>query len=576
MRISSKFSSSSIVIAIVMAAVLVGGQSWVRRAQEDIFIKRQKLNDGLEAVHQMRANLRGQVNRLKDIVLLNDQNSSDFKQEQQGFLDAINQFERGFGGNVEVAQIKNQFQSLKRISSKTLKPSDHPIEHLQADFSEINRFEADISRHLEKLLKDFLQKDGESRKELGRLKRIDQVVTYAALGLIILVLGAQYWLILMPVIRSIEKLQFGASELAQGNLNYRLNFNTGDEIEQLANEFDHMTDRLRESYVSLLDRSTEVIVTNQKLETEITERKVIELDLRESEALLRQQKLDLEAAIQELQHAQFQLIQSEKMSSLGQLVAGIAHEINNPVNFIHGNVVYVDRYVKDITELVEICQQKAPELVSEFEDERDLELSFIQQDLGKILSSMKIGTERIRQIVLSLKSFSRMDEAEFKPVNIHEGIDSTLMILQHRLEQRNLPAIQIVKDYDDLPCVECYAGQLNQVFMNIIANAIDALEDKHSTTNAHIKIRTSMIYSNWVEIAISDNGCGIPESARSRIFDPFFTTKPVGRGTGMGMSISYQIITQKHKGKLDYTSTLGEGTEFVIQIPIQQTIPIEA
>jgi signal transduction histidine kinase len=572
MKISRKFSSSSIVVAIVMAAVLVGGQYWVRQAQEDIFEKRQKLSDGLEEVHQMRANLKGQISRLKDIVLLDNQNSN-LKREQQNFLNTINLFEKDFGASPDVDQIRTRFKLLKQLSAKTLSEPDEKIERVRADFRTIHESEDAISADLDKILKKFLQEDTERRKELGRLKRIDQVLTYAALALIILVLGAQYWLILMPVIHSIKKLQFGASELAEGNLNYRLNFRTGDEIEHLANEFDHMADRLRESYAALLDRSTEVTVTNQKLETEITERSIIETDLRKSEAHLRQQALDLEATIQELQHTQLQLVQSEKMSSLGQLVAGIAHEINNPINFIHGNVKYAEGYVKDLVELVEVCQEKFPEVISEFEDKRDIDLSFVQQDLNKIMSSMRVGTERIRQIVLSLKTFSRMDEAEFKEVSIHDGIDSTLLILQHKLEKQNCESIQIIKDYDDLPLVECYAGQLNQVFMNVIANAIDALEDKN-ISDPQIKIRTSAIHSNWVEIAISDNGCGIPEHARSRIFDPFFTTKPVGKGTGMGMSISYQIITQKHGGKLDYVSTLGEGTEFIIQIPIQQTVPI--
>lgn len=572
MKISRKFSSSSIVITTVMAVVLVGGQYWVRQAQEDIFEKRQKLSDGLEEVHQMRANLKGQISQLKDVVLLDSQDS-DLKREQQKFFKEIGEFERAFGSSPEVDQIITQFKLLKNLSAKTLQEPDAKIERVRTDFRTIRESENAISADLDKILKKFLQEDTERRKELGRLKRIDQVVTYAALALILLVLGAQYWLILMPVIRSIKQLQFGASELAKGNLNYRLNFRTGDEIEHLANEFDHMADRLQDSYAALLDRSREVTVTNQKLETEITERSIIEMDLRESEAHLRQQALDLEATIQELQQTQLQLVQSEKMSSLGQLVAGIAHEINNPINFIHGNVKYAEGYVKDLVELVEICREKCPEITSGFENSRDIDLDFVQQDLNKIMSSMRVGTERIRQIVLSLKTFSRMDEAEFKKVNIHAGIESTLLILQHRLEKHKCEPIQIIKDYDDLPLIECYAGQLNQVFMNVIANAIDALEDK-IIPNPQIKIRTSVLHSRWVEITISDNGCGIPEHARSRIFDPFFTTKPVGRGTGMGMSISYQIINQKHGGKLDYVSTLGEGTEFIIQIPIQQTVPI--
>jgi len=268
------------------------------------------------------------------------------------------------------------------------------------------------------------------------------------------------------------------------------------------------------------------------------------------------------------------------MSSLGQLVAGVAHEINNPVNFIHGNLIHVEQYTQDLLAIVQLYQQHnsnaAPEIQIATEE---MDLEFLLQDLPKVLSSMKVGTDRIRQIVLSLRNFSRMDEAEFKRVDIHEGIDSTLMILQHRLKGKpQQPEIEVIKDYGNLPLVECYAGQLNQVFMNILVNAIDALEENHvqrnhqqSQDNSHqIIIRTSVINSTWIKIAIADNGVGISQELQQRIFDPFFTTKPIGKGTGMGMSISYQIITEQHGGKLECCSTLGKGTEFIIQIPVRR------
>ncbi len=270
------------------------------------------------------------------------------------------------------------------------------------------------------------------------------------------------------------------------------------------------------------------------------------------------------------------------MSSLGQLVAGIAHEINNPVNFIHGNLNYLQAYIKDLLGFVQLYQQHHPHPAPEIQAAaQDIDLKFLQQDLPKILASMNLGTERIRQIVLSLRNFSRMDEAEFKAVDIHEGIDSTLLILQHRLEARNgRPVIKIIKDYAALPLVECYAGQINQVFMNILVNSIDAIEQSHANRTDQeiqenlnrITIRTSVIDTAWVEVAFSDNGAGIPEEVKQRIFDPFFTTKPLGKGTGMGMSISYQIVTQKHGGKLECFSTPGEGTQFIIRIPLRQQV----
>lgn len=295
------------------------------------------------------------------------------------------------------------------------------------------------------------------------------------------------------------------------------------------------------------------------------------------------QAKELERALNELQKAQMQVIQSEKMSSLGLLVAGIAHEINNPVNFIHGNLSHLDEYTQNLLRMIELYQQRHPSNdpdVQAMAEEIDLE--FLTEDIQKIVSSMKVGTDRIRDIVISLRNFSRMDEADFKNVDIHEGIESTLMILQHRIKDRSdRPAVVVIKDYGTLPKVECFPGQLNQVFMNILVNALDALDDMNTKrcdrelkdTPNQITIRTSAIDDRWVEVAIADNGIGMPDKVKQRIFDPFFTTKPIGKGTGMGMSISYQIITQKHRGKIKCFSTPSLGTEFVIQIPIrQQTI----
>ncbi len=288
-----------------------------------------------------------------------------------------------------------------------------------------------------------------------------------------------------------------------------------------------------------------------------------------------EQATQIAATLRELQRTQAQLIQSEKMSSLGQLVAGVAHEINNPVNFIYGNLIHASEYVQHLLNLVELYQQEYPNPTSAiFSEIEDIDLTFLRQDLPKLLSSMKVGAERIREIVHSLRTFSRIDEAERKAVNIHEGIDSTLMILQNRLKAKpDRPGIEVVKVYGNLPLVECYPGQLNQVFMNLLSNAIDALEDRGSQEdlriqNPQIWIRTSAIDKSRVVIAIADNGPGMTEEVRQHLFDPFFTTKPVGKGTGLGLSISYQIVREKHNGYLKCFSTPGQGAEFVIEIPI--------
>jgi signal transduction histidine kinase len=282
----------------------------------------------------------------------------------------------------------------------------------------------------------------------------------------------------------------------------------------------------------------------------------------------------LERTLQELRQTQTQLIQSEKMSSLGQLVAGIAHEINNPVNFIYGNLSYANDYTQQLLQLLRLYQSHYPQPDSDIGlAETAIDVEFVAEDLPKIISSMQVGAERIYSIVLSLRNFSRLDEAEYKPVDLHEGIDNTLLILQHRLKPNtNFPGVKLIKDYGDLPLVKCYAGQMNQVFMNIITNAVDALEvqiknDQSLIASICISTRVSADKS-FILIRIADNGTGMTEEVKKRIFDPFFTTKPVGKGTGLGLAISYQIIVDKHDGIIECVSELGKGTEFWIELPL--------
>ncbi|MBD2680491.1 MULTISPECIES: sensor histidine kinase [Nostoc] len=288
------------------------------------------------------------------------------------------------------------------------------------------------------------------------------------------------------------------------------------------------------------------------------------------------------AGFRDLQENYTRLIQNEKMAALGQLVAGIAHEINNPVNFIAGNLVHAIEYSENLLSLIRLYQQCYPEPEGEIKTAiAQIELDFLTRDLPNLLNSMKIGTKRIEEIILSLRNFSRLDESEKKLVDIHEGIESTLLILQSRLKNHQIAQnINLIKEYANLPLVECYPGLLNQVFMNILANAIDAVEEVIESgewgkiTNAQcpipeIRIRTELIDDREVIIRIADNGSGIPESLQKRLFDPFFTTKPVGKGTGLGLSISYQIIVEKHRGQLQCISASGKGTEFIIKIPVE-------
>lgn len=371
----------------------------------------------------------------------------------------------------------------------------------------------------------------------------------------------------------IQRLTAISDRIATGDLDVKAPVDSEDELGTLAITFNKMTSALKASRQELENYS-------HTLEHRVA--------MRTEE--LQEKNQQLKEALRDLKKTQSQLIQTEKMSSLGQMVAGVAHEINNPVNFIYGNLDYASRYIQDLLDLVMLYQREIPQPPAAITAKIEaIDLIFLEEDLPKLLNSMKMGSDRIREIVLSLRNFSRLDEADLKTVNLHEGIDNALVILQNKLKTiSKIKPITVIKDYGELPLVECYAGQLNQVFLNILSNAIDAIADALTPIEAdepedttalqtlqtpQITIQTTVLEPDWVRIKITDNGMGMSEETRQRLFEPFFTTKEVGQGTGLGLAISYQIVVERHGGRLNCSSALGQYTTFDIEIPTHQAQP---
>lgn len=455
-------------------------------------------------------------------------------QEYEATIDAYNQVIESLWQISESENLKPE--EVAAIQQELLKALHHPsTSQVMAQFNHLFHHVEDAKTNAETQQSQVHQKLAQA--EALRL-RIMVSSLLLSVGIAVLLATITSRAIAHPI----ETVTHVASAIVkESNLEIRTPVTTNDEVGSLATSLNQL--------VQWVDDSTQDLeLARQTLEQRVEER-----------------TQELTQALRELQQTQAQLIQHEKMSSLGQMVAGIAHEINNPINFIYGNLDYAKRSINDLLILLELYRQEYPQPNAAIQEQSEvMDLDFLIADMPKMLSSLKSGAERIQEVVLSLRNFCRLDEAQLKRADIHEGLENTLLLVGHRIQ----PNINLVKKYSQLPRIDCYPAQLNQAFINIISNAIDALEEVQGKAIPTIVIRSETIDNRWIRVSVWNNGAAIPGEVKDRIFDPFFTTKSVGKGTGMGLAICYQIV-KKHQGKIEVTSEPEKGTEFAITLPIQ-------
>ncbi|MEO1593120.1 MAG: ATP-binding protein [Cyanobacteria bacterium J06632_22] len=570
MRIRTKFLGSAIGVIGLTIGLSVGRALLIQRVGQTYQAERQLVAETTATLLDLELALQDEIAIATTIVLTPQVDQSDrFERAQAAFVEKLDRLEPMIVtadplAEVRLASVERRHQGLSREIERSLQQPARAAavdpQILNNQLLSLQTHEREMLIYIHELLESSRQWQAEVFDDFQAFQRTARLLEIAGLSLIVMLLGVQFYWLFLPLLQTLNHFEQGATAIGQGDLQHRLEIDTGDELAQLAATFNHMADQLARSYSGLepvvKERTVALTRANDSLAQEVCDRTAAETQLKET--------------LTQLQRTQAQLIQTEKMSSLGQLVAGIAHEINNPISFIRGNLDPAEEYIQTLVALIQRYEQECPHrseaLTAQLED---ADLPFIQYDLPRLIASMHNGVDRISQIVLSLRTFSRLDEAELKVIDIHHSLDSTLMLLASRLRaSAQHTDIHINKHYGELPPIECYAGQLNQVFMNVLDNAIDALKTNDTQQRREITL-TTRTQGQTVEITIADNGPGITAAAQAHIFDPFFTTKPVGSGTGLGLSTSYQIITNMHQGSFHCHSSPGQGAAFTIGLPLR-------
>ncbi|MEM6867730.1 MAG: ATP-binding protein [Cyanobacteria bacterium P01_C01_bin.121] len=602
MRITTKFVGSSALLIVLTAVFSGSGYVINRETGKSLDARYARAQATVSSAIDLSAGLHGQVSALSRLSVLtgSQEEIERYERSRQAFLNALDDLEKALPEEdslslLRLDAIRQQHRYLDPLAGGLLVEESQvesaPDPERIEDVTRSLRLYERQSNHYVRLLLETAQEQMEDYSQQQQVARRQTAwLETLSFSLVIVLLAAQYYGLLKPVLRSLHQLQSGAQAIgkqAQSTQQMgldglaleswaatpKINLNTQDELQAVANAFNQMGDHLSTSYYELeskvAERTASLNHANETLLEEVRDRKEAEKELSQ--------------VISQLKQTQLQLLQTEKLSSLNQLVAGVAHEINNPVSFIQGNLDPAQSYMDSLLNLVASYQAEYPEASDELQaavEHADLE--FVSADFPQLLASIKTGVERITTIVRSLQTFSHMDESETKTVDLHQGLDSVLLILAAKLNATaEQGAISVVRKYGNLPKVYCYPSQLNQVFMSLLTNAVDALnavEVKATEVNAiensdsnrlkpTITITTA-VDTDCVRIVIADNGIGMTEETRCQIFDPFFTTKPVGAGTGLGLSMSYQIVTGNHQGQLTCESTLGVGTKFTVAIPL--------